>query len=312
LTKQALHAGKKIRCILFDFGDTLWTRNPVTYGLAESRARLRAVQVVSSYIDPRLFPTTNPEEFGHILYKKINEETRVRIRQNIGYEPDYVDIMTTAVEQLGLPHLERTVGEAIYEALRVRIPESRVVFPDTYETLKALQERGYILGVVTNRGYGGVPFLEDMRAIEFDRYFDLSAMAVSLDLGIRKPNPDIFLYALHKLDVEPGEAAMVGDSLYADIQGANLLDIFSIWRPKERIREEVKISRMRSSTQTAIAEQTSETIADIEENDNDVFPEKEEVYQYVQQNPRWERHVPDGDVRPGHIIYALSELLEIF
>jgi FMN phosphatase YigB (HAD superfamily) len=186
------------------------------------------------------------------------------------------------------------------------------VFPDTYATLRALQERGYILGVVTNRGYGGAPFREDMRQIAFDHYFDLSAMAVSLDLGIRKPNPDIFLYALQKLGIEPGEAAMVGDSLHADIQGANLLDIFSIWRPKERIREEAKISRMHSSTQTAIAEQPSEAIADIEENDNDVFPEKEEVYQYVQQNPHWEHHISSGDVRPDHIIYTLSELLEIF
>ncbi len=313
MTKQPLHPAKTIRCLLFDFGDTLWTRNPKTYKHAESSARLRAVRVVSSYIDPQLFPATDPKQFGSLLYKQIDDEMRIRMRQRPGYEPDYPDVILTALEQLGLPRLDPTAGVDIYEALRVRIPESRIIFPDTYATLTELQKRGYLLGVVTNRGYGGAPFQEDMHQIGFDRYFDLSAMAVSVDLGIRKPHADIFLHAINKLGVSPAEVAMVGDSLQADIQGANLLNLFSIWRAKERLHEEMKDSSVgrRSSAHTTIAKQTPETQTNLLEG-NDILAEKEDVFQYALQNGKWEYTIPVDALRPDYTIFTLSELLDIF
>src|SRR5260370_31986708 len=63
-------------------------------------------------------------------------------------------------------------------------------------------------------------------------YFEYRHMAISADLGIRKPHPDIFWYALNGLHASPEEKAMVGDSLEADIIGAQKLNIFSIWRPR--------------------------------------------------------------------------------
>ncbi|HEY4388284.1 MAG TPA: HAD-IA family hydrolase [Ktedonobacteraceae bacterium] len=303
--KQALHAGRVIRCILFDFGDTLWTHNLATYKHADRLARQHMVQTVSTYINPQLFPIADLEEFGLLLDKQLHHEVRLRMRQKIGYEPDFADCTISVLAQFGLPHLDHAAGAAIFEASRVRIPESRTILPDTYTTLAGLQERGYILGVVTNRSHGGVPFQEDMRQIGFDRYFDLSAMAVSADLEIRKPNPDIFLHALKQLDVSPYETVMVGDSLHADIHGANMLDMISIWRAKERIREEARA--FSSSTRPATDEQRSDP-----QNADDIAREKEAVWRHAQKYRKWEYDMPGCDARPDHIIYTLSELLELF
>ena len=139
-----------------------------------------------------------------------------------------------ALHDLGIEHADRYMGAAIYEALRMRIPVSRVLCADTLATLAALKERGYLLGVVTNRHYGGEPFHEDLQEMGLLDYIDYAHMAISADLGIRKPHPEIFMHALRSLNVAPQEAAMVGDQLRADIGGAKALHIQAIWKPKPR------------------------------------------------------------------------------
>jgi FMN phosphatase YigB (HAD superfamily) len=47
--------------------------------------------------------------------------------------------------------------------------------------------------------------------------------------GIRKPNPRIFTTALAALKSTPGQAAMVGDTLGADILGARNAGIYAVW-----------------------------------------------------------------------------------
>ncbi len=116
----------------------------------------------------------------------------------------------------------------------MRIPPSRPLFSDTLPTLAALQQRGFLLGVVTNRLYGGEPFQEDLRTLGLLNYFDPRHIAISGDLGVRKPNPAIFLHALKALDVPPEHAAMVGDSLNADVLGAQKLGILAIWKPRPK------------------------------------------------------------------------------
>jgi putative hydrolase of the HAD superfamily len=51
----------------------------------------------------------------------------------------------------------------------------------------------------------------------------------SAHAGIRKPNPVIFQKALSSLEISAAEAAMVGDTLGADILGARNAGIYSIW-----------------------------------------------------------------------------------
>lgn len=97
---------------------------------------------------------------------------------------------------------------------------------DTHPTLQALQAQNYKLGLISNAGDDAdVQTLIDQA--ELRPYFDV--ILTSAAQGIRKPNPRIFLNALECLGLRPSQAAMVGDTLGADILGARNAGLFSIW-----------------------------------------------------------------------------------
>jgi HAD superfamily hydrolase (TIGR01509 family) len=239
--KKTRLQGKTIRCILFDCGETLWTRNDkATWQALEQAANLQAVALLHKYASTMDLPVVDDEQLGSKMRKAI-EKLMSKIRhQHPGYEPDFTTVTQEALIHLGFPKFTRAVADAIFEALRVRIPASRTLFPDVLPTLTTLHERGFLLSLVTNRQWGGTPFVDDLRTLGLLDYLDPSRIAVSANLGIRKPNPLIFTHALNALRVTPAEAIMVGDSLRADIAGANQLGIFAVWKPGQRILAEVK------------------------------------------------------------------------
>lgn len=64
-------------------------------------------------------------------------------------------------------------------------------------------------------------------------------MVLSRDIGIRKPDPRIFRYALERIGVQPGNALHVGDSMKHDVVGARRAGMKTVWiRSEEEIREE--------------------------------------------------------------------------
>jgi HAD-hyrolase-like len=81
-------------------------------------------------------------------------------------------------------------------------------------------------------------------------------MAISADLGVRKPYPAIFLHALTALNVKPEHAVMVGDSLAADMVGGLNLGIFSAWKPKAKVRAQIPahlLTLARSATERTVS-----------------------------------------------------------
>ena len=286
--------GRNVRCILFDLGSTLWTSKDERLMLASERiANLRAVVELFRFQGTGVYAGMDVDELGKVLRKSFEKQIRVKTRQLVEYEPDFVQAAMDALQQIGMSDVTHECGEALYEALRVRTPDIRVLFDDTLSTLAALKERSYLLGVVSNRHFGGTPFHEDLRTMGLLDFVELQHMAISADLGIRKPNPDIFLHALNSLNVSPEEAVMVGDSLRADIAGAKGLDILAIWMPKASLRAEA-LAAMRASGQ---AQQHVLT---------DDF-----LLTYTRQLEKRGRQTPDH-VRPDRIIECLSDLLALF
>ncbi len=315
---------RHIRCILFDLGSTLWTAVDKSAWLnLEETSNLIAVETLLRFTNDKEFSSMDSHTLGTLLRRAVEKRIRFEARQNPGYEPDFVLATMEALQKLGISKANRTLGEDIYEALRIRIPNSRVLFDDTLSTLAVLKQRGYILSVVTNRHYGGVPFHEDLQIVGLLDYFEYEHMAISADLGIRKPNPDIFMYALNKLNVEPEEAAMVGDSLKADILGARTLNILSIWKPKASLREEAKVEWM-SSYIASREQQTHSSVAQIREEMSDAeIPEASEnegkagftddyLLAYVHNRDGLKLQQIQIGIKPDIIIENLKDLLEIF
>jgi HAD superfamily hydrolase (TIGR01549 family) len=92
----------------------------------------------------------------------------------------------------------------------------RVVVNDGRQVVEELQRRGYTLGIISNLiGTREIP--EWLETENFKPYF--KSVVLSSMLGIRKPDPAIYLEAARSAGVEPARCAYVGDNLKRDVTG---------------------------------------------------------------------------------------------
>ncbi|MBD6619552.1 HAD family hydrolase [Komarekiella sp. 'clone 1'] len=97
---------------------------------------------------------------------------------------------------------------------------SAVTEPDVYEVLTVLS-LNYRLAVITN-GFIAAQ-VPRMQAAGIDHFFE--AVVVSEAIGFAKPSPEIFHYALSKLDLTPAQVLYVGDSINHDYAGTKQVNI---------------------------------------------------------------------------------------
>jgi HAD superfamily hydrolase (TIGR02253 family) len=91
-------------------------------------------------------------------------------------------------------------------------------YPGVVDTLRALKEQGFKLGVVSD----GLRLKAWMRlnGAGLDSYFD--AVVTYDDTGKRKPAKEPFLLICDQLEVKPEECLMLGDWPERDVQGGRL------------------------------------------------------------------------------------------
>jgi putative hydrolase of the HAD superfamily len=90
------------------------------------------------------------------------------------------------------------------------------LFDDALPTLAELRRHGLRLGIVSNTGRNVDEFMAH-------HSLDVDVALSSRVHGKVKPHPTIFQAVLDRLRVEPERAAMVGDSLEDDLEGARSL-----------------------------------------------------------------------------------------
>ena len=89
------------------------------------------------------------------------------------------------------------------------------LFDGTFELLDYLKEK-YKLHIITN----GFQEIQGKKMInsKIHHYFD--AVITSESVGVKKPNPKVFHYALKEANASIDNSIMIGDSIEADILGA--------------------------------------------------------------------------------------------
>ena len=121
------------------------------------------------------------------------------------------------LEHVGAP--SREVAGRLFSFYReVRLSGTRP-FPDVPTALKRLKER-YRIGLISNGNSGSV-------LGRLPVGFDFTVFAQ--ECGYAKPDRRIFEFALAADGCAPGEVLHVGDSLEADVLGANNAGICSAW-----------------------------------------------------------------------------------
>lgn len=90
------------------------------------------------------------------------------------------------------------------------------LYDDALPAISALREYRVKVGLISNGS-------RDLDEFVVHHRLDVDCAIGSRAFGRTKPHPEIFLHALALLDVEPAEAAMIGDSYEDDIEGARAL-----------------------------------------------------------------------------------------
>jgi len=99
------------------------------------------------------------------------------------------------------------------------------LYPEVKEVLLELKRRGLKVGLVSNGYEEEIDLILEKVNLE-KATFDI---IVGVDTIKKvKPNPDIFKYAINKLDVKPGETMFVGDNVEADYKGAENAGIHAL------------------------------------------------------------------------------------
>jgi HAD superfamily hydrolase (TIGR01662 family) len=95
--------------------------------------------------------------------------------------------------------------------------ENFELYEDVPPVLRELRRHGLRIGLLSNTSRGRLERLVDGFSLDVD------AVLSSGEHGKTKPSPTIFAALLELLDVEPGAAVMVGDTVLDDVEGARAL-----------------------------------------------------------------------------------------
>lgn len=92
------------------------------------------------------------------------------------------------------------------------------------KTLLNQLHKNFKLAIVSN-------FYGNLKSVlsDFGLTEDLDVIIESAEIGVSKPNPEIFQYAINKLDLTPRECIVIGDSYNKDIVPSKTLGCNTIW-----------------------------------------------------------------------------------
>jgi len=105
------------------------------------------------------------------------------------------------------------------------------LYDDVPDALATLRSAGLRIGLVSNSA-------RDVREFARHHGLDVDAGISSFHHGRTKPHASIFRAVLDLLGVEPPEAAMVGDTIADDIEGAVALGMRAILVDREGVHED--------------------------------------------------------------------------
>jgi HAD superfamily hydrolase (TIGR01662 family) len=232
-----------IKAVFFDLGDTLWH---LPHMPPPETIRGETMRRVGGLVQSWGYEMSGDRRMlGRDIRYAIEGATREAFHGDC-IEPDYAALCQTAAANHGL-ELTAEQGAELWETWNLGgLFLGRELFPDVTETLAELRRRGYRLAAVTNRGYGGPKFWEEVRKFGLDKM--LEEIAVSCDVGYLKPHRRIYEHALSKMGMGPEESVMVGDNMRADVEGSKGLGMTAVWRrplldePAEATEDEPEVS----------------------------------------------------------------------
>ncbi|MBN1305916.1 MAG: HAD family hydrolase [Anaerolineales bacterium] len=142
------------------------------------------------------------------------------------FETTYLAILRRLLSDEGFPEQPDEVIVNALDAMFAVTQENWLLEEDAVPMLDTLKEKKLRIGMISNAGYNK-DVLQLIEKFRITPYFDF--ILTSAECSYRKPHPSIFEMALVQWNFPPQSIAMVGDTLTADVLGANAIGMLSIW-----------------------------------------------------------------------------------
>jgi len=190
----------KIKAVLFDLGNTLVYQNPYKtfqkilnmHGIAKTISEIKEAFVRA---EREFNPQEHSELSAHEFYTKLNIYTL----RHLGIK--------------GSNELRKLAEDIDVQWFKTA---EFYLYGDVKPVLTKLKRKGLKIGLITD-GYRS-DLEKILPKLGIQKLFDVCVCADTI--GKRKPNPEVFRYALNKLNVSVSEALFVGDRLDLDYLGA--------------------------------------------------------------------------------------------
>lgn len=181
-----------IKNVVFDIGNVLvkWTPHDVVAGL---------------------FPNhPNTKELNHQIFKSSTWMDLNRGKM-------------TEKEAILIYHRELGISISKLEELMEQAKQALTPVKGSFELLQAISDKGFAIYSITDNVHEIVHFLKQ-RYTFFDKFL---GMAISADIGVLKPNEEIYRYLLNAYHLKAEECVFI-DDLLINIEGAKRIGMHGI------------------------------------------------------------------------------------
>ncbi|MEO8087815.1 MAG: YjjG family noncanonical pyrimidine nucleotidase [Bacteroidota bacterium] len=196
---------KKYSHVFFDLDNTLWDfdRNSAEtlYELYD-KYKLSELGIKTPEHFISKYQERNAMMWEQYRLGKIDKD----MLRNKRFELTFWDMGIEAVEKISAQLSDDYVNAA---------PKRNHLFPDAYEVLEYLHQK-YTLHIITN-GFHEAQFIK-LDGTGIRKFFQ--NIIISEHVGFKKPDINIFNYAVKSAKTIPEECIMIGDGLEVDVLGA--------------------------------------------------------------------------------------------
>ncbi|MEI7925802.1 MAG: HAD family hydrolase [Chloroflexota bacterium] len=229
-------ASTRIRTVCFDFDGTLAFMRPSHWALYAEAARAAGIVVSEEALaaqatDDAWAPWMTPLGPVHLDASKSQAAFRA-LR---------ADLAGDRLRAAGVQDEARLTEAGRVAALLEEEAARYVLFDDTVPALQRLADAGIDSIIVSNHIWTLPEIVEDRGLGAL-----VHATVTSAREGVRKPHPAIFSAALRHTSTPPEAIVMVGDSMSADVRGAEAAGMHAVFIDREGTRtvpQDVRVIR---------------------------------------------------------------------
>jgi len=224
-----------IKAVIFDWFNTLARYEP-----PREEIHSRALKEAGINIEPArlIMPLAVADKY----FMDENSILPIRKRTPDEQAKIYIRYEEILMEAAGL-QFEKALPSKIYYNSKSLFEGTQTfaLFDDVIPTLKILKNRNIIIGLLTNFAKDMYPLI---RQLKLDPYIDF--VITPYEAHADKPQPEIFLAALKKAQVNAHEVIYVGDQYKVDILGARSANMTGILIDRYNLSKDdcIRISRL--------------------------------------------------------------------